>query len=104
MSSIVGEIDDESDEPVLSVWRRKDGALDIKAATDLRRVCSVLGLDWSPDLEVTTLGGLVTELLGHIPSVGDTLEWRGYRLKVLAASDRRAELVRISSADQPETE
>jgi putative hemolysin len=55
----------------------------------------MLGMDWSPEGEVTTIGGLVTEQLGRIPVVGDMLEWRGYRLEVLAANPRRAELVRI---------
>jgi CBS domain containing-hemolysin-like protein len=95
IEEIVGEIEDESDEPVARVWRHPDGSIDARGGIELRRVCSMLGMDWSPEGEVTTIGGLVTEQLGRIPVVGDMLEWRGYRLEVLAANPRRAELVRI---------
>ena len=96
IEEIVGEIEDESDEPVPRIWRRPDGSIDSRGGIELRRVCSMLGMDWSPEGEVTTIGGLVTETLGRIPVVGDALEWRGYRLEVLAANPRRAELIRIS--------
>ena len=95
IEEVVGEIDDETDEPMRQLLRRPDGSLHIRASTDLRRVCSVLGLEWQPESEVTTLGGLITERLGHIPRPGEALEWQGYRLEVLAADERRVELVRI---------
>ena len=96
IEEIVGEIEDESDEPVARVWRHADGSIDARGGVELRRVCSMLDMDWSTDGEVTTISGLVTEQLGRIPVVGDTLEWRGYRLEVLAANLRRAEMVRIT--------
>jgi CBS domain containing-hemolysin-like protein len=95
LEEVVGEIDDESDEPDLRLWGHPDGSLHVRASTDLRRVSSALGLEWSPESEVTTLGGLITERLGRIPVPGDVLHWRGHRLEVLAADQRRAELVRI---------
>lgn len=95
IEEIVGEIEDESDEPVARVWRYPDGSIDARGGIELRRVCSMLGMDWSPEGEVTTIGGLVTEQLGRIPVAGDALEWRGYRVEVLAANLRRVEMVRI---------
>lgn len=100
IEEIVGEIEDESDEPTPRVWRRPDGSIDVRGGIELRRICSLLGMDWSPEGEVTTIGGLVTETLGRIPVVGDTLEWRGYRLAVLAANPRRAELIRLTPAPE----
>jgi CBS domain containing-hemolysin-like protein len=96
IEEIVGEIEDESDEPTLRVWRNPDGSIEARAGIELRRICTMLGMDWSPDGEVTTIGGLVSELLGRIPVVGDAVEWEGHRLEVLAANPRRAELVRIA--------
>jgi CBS domain containing-hemolysin-like protein len=95
IEEIVGEIEDESDEPVARIWRHADGSIDARGGVELRRICSMLGMDWTPEGEVTTISGLVTEQLGRIPVVGDHLEWRGYRLEVLAANPRRAEMVRI---------
>ena len=96
IEEVFGDIEDESDEPVARLWQRPDGSLEVRAGTELRRVCAALNLEWLPELEVTSLGGLITERLGRIPVVGDTLEWRGYRLDVLAADSRRPRLVRIT--------
>jgi CBS domain containing-hemolysin-like protein len=99
IEEVIGEIDDESDEPTNWLWRQPDGSLHAQANSDLRRVCTVLGLDWSPEAEVTTLGGLLSEKLGHIPRVGDCINWRGHLLEVLTADSRQAKLVRILQAD-----
>lgn len=102
LEEVVGEIDDETDEPERRLWRQPDGSLQVRATTDLRKVSSALGITWSPETEFTTLGGLMAEELGWIPRVGDVLEWRGYRLQVLAANSRRAELIRIEKMTTPE--
>lgn len=98
IEEIVGEIEDESDEPVARVFRNADGSIDFRSGVELRRVCSMLGIDWSPEGDVTTIGGLVTEQLGRIPVVGDTLEWQDFQLEVLSANPRRAELIRVRPA------
>jgi CBS domain containing-hemolysin-like protein len=56
----------------------------------------MLGLDMPANSEVATIGGLLSESLGRIPVMGDTVDWRGYRLTVLSASRRGAELVTIT--------
>jgi len=95
IEEIVGDIEDESDEPSSQIWRRPDGSQEARGNTELRRVCAALGLDWTPDQEVTTIGGLLMERLGRIPAEGDEIEWRGYRLVVKAADERRVKLIRI---------
>jgi CBS domain containing-hemolysin-like protein len=99
IEEVVGDIEDESDEPVARLWERPDGSLEVRASTELRRVCAALDLEWSPEQEVTTLGGLITERLGRIAAVGDTLDWRGHRLEVLVADARRPRLIRITSGE-----
>ena len=44
---------------------------------------------------MSRLGGLVSELLGRIPVVVDTVEWNNCRLEVLSANRWIAELVSI---------
>jgi putative hemolysin len=95
LEEIVGEIDDESDRPVVDAWTQADGSWRVLASADLRRVCEQTGVDWDPGIEAASVGGLVTELLGRLPVAGDLVEWNGLRLTVLAASPRRAELVAI---------
>ena len=45
--------------------------------------------------EATTLGGLVSEIAGHIPLPGEVVEADGLRLEVLAATDRRIDRIRV---------
>jgi putative hemolysin len=52
--------------------------------------------------ESTTLGGLVSELAGHIPLPGEVVEEDGLRLEVLASTDRRVERIRVALTHSPE--
>jgi CBS domain containing-hemolysin-like protein len=45
--------------------------------------------------EATTLGGLVSEIAGHIPQPGEVVEEDGLRLQVLASTDRKVERLRV---------
>ena len=46
--------------------------------------------------ESTTLGGLVSEIAGHIPMRGEVVEEDGLRLEVLASTDRRIDRIRVA--------
>ena len=46
--------------------------------------------------EATTLGGLVSEIAGHIPLPGEVVEEDGLRMEVLASTDRRIDRLRVS--------
>jgi CBS domain containing-hemolysin-like protein len=52
--------------------------------------------------EATTLGGLVSEIAGHIPLVGEVVEEDGLRLEVLASTDRKVERVRVGLVEAEE--
>lgn len=95
LEEIVGEINDESDQPTADIVERKDGALAVRATVDLRKLSHKLGISWEPEADVTTVGGLVTEMLERIPSPGDVVEWNGYRITVLRADRQRAKLVLV---------
>jgi putative hemolysin len=49
--------------------------------------------------EATTLGGLVSEIAGHIPLPGEVIEQDGLRLEVLESTDRKVERVRVGLAE-----
>ena len=51
--------------------------------------------------ESTTLGGLVSEIAGHIPLPGEVVEEDGLRLEVLASTDRRIDRIRVSLIPPP---
>jgi CBS domain containing-hemolysin-like protein len=50
--------------------------------------------------EATTVGGLVSEIAGHIPLPGEVVEDGPLRLEVIASTDRRVERVRVGLADK----
>ncbi len=54
------------------------------------------GLRLPEHYESTTVGGLVSELAGHIPLPGEVVQDAGLRLEVLASTDRRIESIRVS--------
>lgn len=95
LEEVVGEIRDESDAPVEEFFEEADGTLLVRANVDLRRLCSRLGVSWEPESDVSTIGGLVTESLERIPTVGDSIDWNGFRVEVLRADRRRARLLSI---------
>ncbi len=55
----------------------------------------------SAGYESTTLGGLVSEIAGHIPLPGEVVEEDGLRLEVLASTDRRIDRIRVSLVNPP---
>lgn len=95
LEEIVGDILDESDDPLDEFSEQADGVLVVNASVDLRKLSARLGLDWDPVLEVSTVGGLVTEVLERIPSVGDSIIWQGYRITVLKADRRRTRTLSV---------
>ena len=54
--------------------------------------------------EATTLGGLVSEMAGHIPHPGEVVEEKGLRFQVLAATDRRIDRIHVTLAEPSEAE
>ena len=97
LEEIVGDIVDESDRPRADIWRQRDGSVHVLASVDLRRVCNALSIPWMPESEVTSIGGYIAEQLGRVPEAGDTVIWREFNLKVLAANPRQAELIGVRS-------
>lgn len=96
LEEIVGDIRDESDVLVEEFLDKPDGTLVVRGNVDMRKLCARLGIAWDPELEVSTISGLVTEILERIPVAGDTVEWTDYRIEVLKADRRRARLLSIS--------
>jgi CBS domain containing-hemolysin-like protein len=95
LEEIVGDIFDESDTSRAEFHETADGSLILRARVDLRKLSSRLEVPWDPDVEASTVGGLLAEQLENIPAVGDKIRWNGYSIEVLRADSRRAKLLRI---------
>lgn len=96
LEEVVGDIRDESDLPIDEILEKPDGKLVVRGNVDMRRLSARLGITWDPELEVSTISGLVTEMLERIPVAGDVVEWDDYRIEVLRADRRRAKLLSVS--------
>jgi putative hemolysin len=99
VEEILGEIHDEH-EPDRDVREEGEGAYVVAGSLDLDRLHDLLGFRPQEETESTTIGGLMTEWLGHVPRVGESVDREGIRIEVLAANELRVEQVRISKAEQ----
>lgn len=100
VEEILGEIRDEH-EPDRDVRQEGEGVFVAPGSLDLDRLQDLLSFRPEDEAESTTVGGLVTEWLGHVPKIGETVERGGIRVEVLAGSDRRVDQVRISRVQTP---
>lgn len=100
LEEIVGEIEDELDTADDHVAERPDGSLLCRGIAEARRVFAQLGL---ADVETSsqTLSGFLTEQMGHVPTAGDTIDFRGFRFEVTKANNRRVERVRVTGKPTP---
>lgn len=96
LEEIVGEIVDESDkEHVGEIRVISDREAEVLGRAHVEEVNETLGCDLPEDDEFDTISGFLMHQLGHIPRQGENVRWNGTLFTVLAATRRRAELVRI---------
>jgi CBS domain containing-hemolysin-like protein len=94
---ILGEIRDEH-EPDSDVTEEPDGSKVVAGTFDVDRLKELLDFHPDEEIESTTVGGLVTEWLGRVPAVGETVERDGVHIEVLASDELRVEKVRVRKA------
>ena len=70
----------------------------VSGSFDIGRLQDLLDFHPPEGTESTTVGGLVTEWLGHVPEAGETTERDGISIKVLSANQVRVDQVRVSKA------
>jgi CBS domain containing-hemolysin-like protein len=100
VEEILGEIRDEH-EPDRDVRQEGEHIYVAPGSLDLDRLHDLLDFRPAEDAESTTVGGLVTEWLGHVPQTGEAAERNGIRIEVLAGNERRVDEVRISRVPTP---
>ena len=88
--------------PSATYKKQSDGSFVVAGSLDLDRLHDLLEFRPPEDTESTTIGGLITEWLGHVPPVGEVIERDGIRLEVLAGDELKVEQVRVSKV-APET-
>lgn len=96
LEEIVGEIYDEKDKIFQQVKKKGDGVAIVDAGIEIAEANEQLGLNLSEDEDYTTLGGLVLEKLGHIPTVGEKVELHNAKLVVERMVNNRIVKLRVT--------
>ncbi|MEP6835588.1 MAG: hemolysin family protein [Gemmatimonas sp.] len=92
LEELVGEIRDEYDDEERSIESEEDERYWVSGRLTLEDLSEALGHDFTRD-DVTTVGGLVLELVGHVPRAGESLFVDGFRLVVERVVRRKVERV-----------
>jgi len=103
LEEIVGEIFDEYDRALPLVVDVGDGRYRVDARLPIDELNERFGTDIEADAD--TLGGLFTELAGHIPAEGESLELEGLTMTVDDLQGTRVcqVIVKATRTDQEET-
>jgi putative hemolysin len=97
LEEIVGDIADEYDVEEPSVEHLPGGALRVPGGTSIDDVSDELGVEL-PDTEWDTVGGLVFNLLGHVPEEGECVRFQGLEFRTERVKGRRIVSVYIRPA------
>ncbi|UCD57106.1 MAG: HlyC/CorC family transporter [Candidatus Hydrogenedentota bacterium] len=95
IEEVVGEIFDEYDVRKRDLERLPDGTLRVNARLRLDDLSEILGVSVRTG-DCDTVGGLVYELLEHVPAPGEYVEHAGFKFLVEEIKERRITSVRIS--------
>jgi putative hemolysin len=100
LEQIVGELEDEFDiskSPLLSTT----GAMSLDGSTTLRDLGNQLHWIFPREAGVETLAGFLLANLGHIPTVGESVEYEGRRFEVAEMAGRRISRVIVEDIAPP---
>jgi len=97
LEQIVGDIDDEHDEAEDEsklIAAQADGQFVVDALTPISDFNERFGADFDDD-EVDTIGGLVTNAIGHLPEAGEELTLGRFVFRVARADARRLHALHV---------
>lgn len=94
IEEVIGEIVDEFDDEVSLVQQLDDGKLVLAGRLSVDDLPDLLGVD-IPDGDWDTVGGLVFDLLGHVPEPGESVIYEGWCFSAREIEGRRISLVGV---------
>ena len=102
IEELIGEITDEFDEEAQVDFNRgEDGVVRVAGRLNLEDLDELLGTKF-PEGSWDTVAGLLLDVAGRVPKVGESVEVHGYRLTVERVKGRRIDLVRIDALEEDE--
>ncbi len=109
LEAVVGDIEDEHDEADRPMVRKLNSSNFLASArAELSEVREVVGPDFDPGAladEVDTIGGLVSDIAGHIPAPGEVVKGvngvSGFQFEILASDGRQIQKLKIRRQRAP---
>ena len=99
LEEIVGDIQDEFDAEEARILKIDDGVFDVAGSVNISEFVEYFDLDDSFEKEVEgevdTIAGWTTQLLGHLPEVGQTLTHGELSIEVTDVDRHRIERLRV---------
>ena len=105
LEELVGPIQDEFDRELPHIIRRASGKIIVDGLCPLDDFSEQLGVE-IPEVSADTAGGMVIELLGHIPEEGERVRVGRHEIVVVEAEPtriRRLEIIEVEPGDASET-
>ncbi len=95
LEELVGEIWDEQDEPTEPITAVEENTYRVLSGISLDEFFEFFELDKNEEIESTTVNGWLSEQLGGIPEVGDTLEYENLSIRVEKADEQMTEEISV---------
>ena len=102
LEAIVGEMPEDEDDDY-AIVERKDGTYLIDAQIQFYDFLTRFEkTDWMNDgeQEFDTLAGFILHELKHIPSTGETFDWRGFEFEIIDMDGQRIDKVLVKASDE----
>ncbi len=96
MEAIVGDLP-TGEQTEQAIVRRPDGSWLIDGRLPFDELRALVGFRDAPEeRDYQTLAGFVLHQFGHIPSIGESLDWNGFRFEVVDMDARRIDRVLVA--------
>lgn len=105
LEELVGEIDDEYDQPPPPMLKQlDDDTVEVEARAPIYEVNEALRISLPEDQGYETVGGFVFASMGKIPAAGESLTHENVRIEVLDAEARKIRRLKIHVLREAATE
>jgi Mg2+/Co2+ transporter CorC len=88
LEELVGDIQDEFDAETPELRRVNEGEFVVEGSLGLYELNDLVGLELE-SADVSTIGGYVTHLIGHLPKQGEQTRIEDYQVTIAQSDGRR---------------
>jgi CBS domain containing-hemolysin-like protein len=100
IEQLTGELEDEFDSHTLPILPAAGGAVLMDGGLNLRDLQTQMQWDLPREGGIETLAGFVLIRLGHIPKVGESVDYDSRRLTVVEMDNRRIAKIRVEPVEE----